>query len=157
MPYAVEADLDLVWGSDLVSLMARDPETGTRNSLMIAEACNGASAIVDGYLARRYPLPLVLGADGNAVLRQIAADIALWRLASVSADKMTEAVSKRYDEAKGFLERVADGKSAIPMPAPDVPAGSAAATAASDPDASPNEVRLFAQDRMFTRDRLRGL
>jgi len=156
MTYAVEADLDLVWGAETVTLMSADPESRRRNNARISEACAGAAAIIDGYLARRYALPLPLGNEGRAVLRQIAVDIAVWRLASTNAASMTEAIGKRYEEAKGFLDKVSEGKTAIPLAGQDG-AVTEAAAATSDADASPNEARMFSAERVFTRDRMRGL
>lgn len=162
MAYADATDLDLNWGAELVTRIALGPDGATRDAGMVNAACLAASSIIDGYLARRYALPLSLGVEGRAVLRGLAVDIAVWRLASRDAFTMTETIGKRHDAAVGFLDKVAMEKAAIPMlgqdrPA-DAPAGGSPAAAAPAPmaaDASPFASDLLADPRVFTRDRLR--
>ena len=165
MAYAVAADLDTNWGASAVTLMALGDDGETRNTALVDAACLSASAEVDGYLARRYALPLQLGPEGRAVLCGLAVDLAVWRLASRSPLTMTETIGKRRDSAIAFLDKVAMEKAAIPLLGQDAAGvnatgagaggGTGPSAAPADPDASPYASDLRADPRVFTRDRLR--
>ena len=150
MAYAAEVDLDAQWGANTVNLVSLDEATNQRDHARIAAALDAASAFMDGYLARRYALPLALSPNGATVLRTICCDIALARLAT-SADRMTEIYEGRRAEAIKFMVHVAESKAAVDL----LPASGSAATAG--PPVSPHETVLVAEDRLFTRRSLRGM
>ncbi|MBF0562236.1 MAG: DUF1320 domain-containing protein [Alphaproteobacteria bacterium] len=68
-----------------------------------ADALLRASAEIDSYLSRQYPLPL---AQVPPMLKVVCCDIAVYRLWQAP----TEDVISRYDRAVKWLRDVADGK-----------------------------------------------
>ena len=145
MAYAVEADLDATFGKSLVDLVTIDPVTLARNEAAIGQALDDASALIDGYLSVRYPLPLALMPGGISVVRALACNIALCALAS-TADRMSDLIQKRRDEAEKFLRDVAAAKANVPVYDP---------TAQPEP-LSPNEVLTNFSDRTFSSTTLGG-
>lgn len=151
MLYATQNDLDAVWGARLIDLLTLDPETTQRDQAKISEAVLDASAIIDSYAARRYALPLVLSDAGVRMTRGLCADLAVYRLA-VTADRMTEIIARRQEQAIKFLEAVAAAKAEIAVAAV---AGGAGAT--PGPAISPNEPVIVAPERVFDRNTLRSI
>lgn len=151
MLYATTGDLDAVWGAALIDLLTLDAATAQRDEGKIVEAIADASAQIDSFAARRYALPLTLTDAGARMTRGVCADIAVYRLAT-TADRMTEIITRRYDQAIRYLEAVAAGKAEI---ATTAVAGGAGAT--PGPAISPNEPVMIAPPRVFDRDTLRSI
>ena len=146
MAYASETDLDAKWGAEAVTLAAYDPISESRDETRILAALDAASSIMDGYLARRYALPLTATTGGATLLRNVCCDLAIGQLSNTPGSR-NEIVVDAEKRAIQFLRDVADAKAAIPLiPAPGAPA-----------DVSPNEAVMIADDRTFTRHRMRGL
>ncbi len=104
-PYATSAQLTARFGEDeLVSLTDRDGTAGTIVAAVLDVALTDASALINGYLAGRYTLPL---ATPPAMLERLCCDIARYGLYDNGA---SEQVSKRFDDSVRFLEMVAAGK-----------------------------------------------
>ncbi|MCB1833935.1 MAG: DUF1320 domain-containing protein [Geminicoccaceae bacterium] len=136
MPYATIQDmLDRFGERRLLDLTDRDGN-GAIDAAVIDLALADADALIDSYVGRRYGLPLD---PMPAVLRQIAVDIAFFRLqpATVSED-----VRKRYEDAQAFLQDFGAGKATL-----DVAGISSEQAATGGPAA-------ITQDRIFSRDRL---
>jgi len=117
MPYALKADmLEEYSEQELIQLTDRDiPTTGAIVDAVLDRALNGASAEIDGYLARYAGQVLTL-----PILTRYACDIARYRL---YRDAAPEEVRNRYKDAVRFMEMVASGKISL---------GVAAEAAASD-------------------------
>ncbi len=145
MAYALEADLDATFGKALVDIITIDPSTLVRNEIAIQQALDDASALIDGYVSVRYPLPLALTPGGVSVVRGLCCNIALCALAS-TADRMSDIIQKRRDEAVKFLTDVAAGRANAPIFDP---------TAQPEP-LSPNEVLTSFADRTFSPTTLGG-
>jgi len=145
MPYAASADLDAKWGAELVTLAAWDPVAEARDVNRIGVALAAAGAVIDGYLARRYALPLNPSADGALLLTNLNCDLAMGQLSNTPGAR-NEIVCEAEKRAIQFLRDVGDGKAVIPV----IPTTSA-------PDIAPNEPALLADDRLFTRRRMRSL
>ena len=144
MPYAAETDLDAKWGPELVTLAAWDPAADARSASRIAVALAAASAVMDGYFGRRYALPLNPSAAGALLLTNLACDLAMGQLSNTPGTR-NEIVVDAEKRAIQFLRDVGDGKAAVPV------------IAASAPDVAPNEPVMLANDRTFTRQRMRDL
>jgi phage gp36-like protein len=144
MPYAAETDLDAKWGPELVTLAAWDPAADARSESRIAVALAAASAVMDGYFARRYALPLNPTAAGALLLTNLACDLAMGQLSNTPGAR-NEIVANAEKRAIQFLRDVGDGKAAVPL------------VAANAPDVAPNEPVMVAADRTFTRQRMRDL
>lgn len=112
---------------------------------IVTEAVEDASGEIDGYLTKRYSLPLF---GPPKILNKFAKDIAVYNLFSrIGIDESTDQKTylNRYNAAIKFFELVADGKVSIGTEADD-PA-SAAATGFS----------AKSNTRLFTRGSMRGM
>jgi phage gp36-like protein len=146
MPYATETDLDAKWGPELVTLAAWDPAAQARSESRIAVALAAASAVMDGYFARRYALPLGPSADGALLLVNLACDLAMGQLSNTPGTR-NEIVADAEKRAIQFLRDVGEGKAAIPL----------VAAPSREPEVAPNEPAMVADTRTFTRNRMRAL
>ena len=112
---------------------------------IIEGAIADADAEIDGYLAKRYAVPL---SPVPKVINKFSKDIAVYNLFSrIGIDESTDQKTylNRYNAAIKFFELVADGKVSIGTEADD-PA-SAAATGFS----------AKSNTRLFTRGSMRGM
>ncbi|MGV8987648.1 MAG: gp436 family protein [Cypionkella sp.] len=117
MTYCTEADLIARYGNQmLVDLTDRaELATGTIDSAVVSAATAGAAAMIDGYLAGRYALPL---ADVPQTVAEIAMAIAVWRLhVGVPGDKVT----LDYKDARTSLEQIAKGVIRLSVAGVDAP------------------------------------
>jgi phage gp36-like protein len=146
LPYAAETDLDAKWGPELVTLAAWDPIANARSESRIAVALAAASAVMDGYFARRYPLPLNPSADGALLLVNLNCDLAMGQLSNTPGTR-NEIVAEAEKRATQFLRDVGEGKAAIPL----------VALPSREPEVAPNEPVLVSDHRLFTRQRMRDL
>lgn len=101
--YCSQQDLTMRFGESEIIELTDDEGTGVVNGSKIAQAIDDASALIDGYLAGRYQLPL---STVPTVLNRLAADIARYFLYDNGAN---EQVQKRYDDAEKFLKAVSKG------------------------------------------------
>lgn len=112
---------------------------------ILAEAVSDAEAEIDGYLAKRYPVPLD---PVPPVIAKLAKDIAVYNLfarVGISEDDRTKTYLTRYNAAVAYLRLVAEGKVDV--------AGAAGSSAAP----SGGGYKIRAQRRLFTRDGLEGM
>jgi phage gp36-like protein len=106
MPYATLAGLTARFGADmLVDLTDRAlPPAGEIDEGTVDEAIADADAIIDGFLAGRYALPL---AGTPRLIQTVAETIAAYKLhAQVAPDK----IEKDYRDALKLLERISSGE-----------------------------------------------
>ena len=120
MPYATQSDLIARFGTPLLVQLTdiNEPMTGAINATVVAAKLADAAAVIDGYLAGRYTLPLEAPPD---ILRVHACSIAL---AMLLGSQVTEAADRDYKLALDYLKGVARGD--IPLLPPQVavpPAG----------------------------------
>ena len=106
--YCTRDDLLDSFGTNVIE----DLEYGRPNA--VTEAIEDANGLIDGYLAARYPLPLV---TVPAVLKRIARDLVRYGLDIAPS----EVVSKRRDEAVKFLMSLSKGEVTLGMPAASEP------------------------------------
>lgn len=149
--FAALADVIARYPSE-ATILAADETTRQRDDSRIEAALDDATAEVRAILTARYTPEELERPDtySRATLRIYTTDIALYRVA-LSFGRSNERVKERYDVAIARLQAIASGKAALTFdnPAGAGPAAPAAAT-------SPNEAVVVGNDRMFTRDRLRG-
>lgn len=142
MSYAVKQDLIDRFGEkelrELTDRVNRPPTT--IDDTVVGRAVDDATALIDGYIGKKYSLPLVTVPD---ILVKTAADIARYYLHGKAADKdspvtaaYNQAVAWLKDVAKGLVELDDGGE--IPEPA-----GGGA-------------IKTSAPSRVFTRDSLKG-
>ncbi len=112
---------------------------------IIDGAIGDADAEIDGYLAKRYAVPLV---PAPKVINKFSKDIAIYNLFSrIGIDESTDQKTylNRYNAAIAFLKLVAEGKVSIGSESED-PA-TAAATGFT----------VKSNARLFTREQMRGM
>ena len=147
--YATIADITELYGPQSLYVADRNGD-GVPEGEAVERALVEAGYEIDSYLATRYALPLPAGTQVS-VLRQLAVDIAVYRLAQ-SRDVLTEELRRRYDDAIASLRRIADGRQALQLPAPEAAEGDASAEGAG-----PRPVFQGGPERLFSREKMRGL
>ncbi len=104
MTYATLTDLTTRFGAAELTQLT-DRLGGVQiDTAVIDQALNDASAVIDGYLAGRYALPL---SPVPSILISYACDLARERLWK---DAASELIVKRGDDARKFLALAAAGK-----------------------------------------------
>lgn len=140
MPYATLQQLTDRYGEEmLVQLTDRAvPATGLVDAAVVARAIADADALIDGFLAGRYALPL---AATPALVADLGAAIAVYRLhREVASDKVTA----DYRDALKTLGAIAAGSVRLDVAGVE-PAGSGS-----------GGVRMTEPNRPLTSDSLRG-
>lgn len=144
MAYATLQDLIDRFGAE--ELIQRTDRTNlpptTIDATVVAAAIADAEALVDGYIAKAYRLPL---AEVPPVLTRMVADIARYYLLGEVAAKDTPA-ARAYEQAISWLRDVARGVVALVQASTDAPA----------PQSGP-AVTIAGPSRIMSRDTLRGL
>lgn len=130
--YITEAAFERRFGDDELAGLLREGAS-------FADAENTAAALVDGYLASRYALPLAVV---PAIVVGWTADVLRFQLWE---DRAPEEVRQRYDDALKQLAELARGLISLPP-------GSEAATTEVDGF----ETAGFSAARVFTEDTLAG-
>jgi phage gp36-like protein len=146
MAYATQSDITDLYSADALYVADRDGD-GTVETEAVTRALEQASDEIDSYLAVRYRLPLP---EVPGILRQIAVDFALYRLA-LSRDVLSDEHRRRYEDGRDHLKRIADGRAALHLPSLE-----------ADPDGDgegdgPTPVVRHGPERLFSRDKMRGL
>lgn len=102
MAYTTQAQLQTRYGDRmLIGLTDRAyPATGVIDAAVVARALADTDAMIDGYLAARYALPLV---TTPVMIVDLAEMIAIWKLHTAAADPKIEADYKgALDMLKGL-------------------------------------------------------
>lgn len=149
--YISEQGLIRRYGDDLIARLSDRDGDADPDEDPVARAIVDAEGEINSYLGRQYDLPLtgvldVVEPETNTsvpdVLRRVAADIAIYRLAP-SHDMLTREQRKRYDDAVKWLTMVAEGQ---------VTLGTDEAA-----DAAGGGASITSNPRIFTRDTTDGL
>jgi len=152
--FATLTDLESRHPSELI-VLAADEQTGIRDDDRIVHALDDASAEVRTILKARYTVEDFgrLDADSLGGLKMFTIDIALYRIALAFA-RSNERIEDRYKAAVKRLEAIAAGRGGLSFVG-----GTGDGGGESDGGAviAPNEVVIDAPERVFTRNRLRGL
>lgn len=116
--YTDLARLTARYGADmLIRATDRGPvPTGTIDAAVVAKACDDAAALIDGYLAGRYALPL---AEVPPLVSALAEDIAIWRLHPYEPGDKLKA---DYDAAMRSLRDIGSGAIRLSVAGIDAPA-----------------------------------
>lgn len=140
MSYATLADLvTLVGSTELVELTDRAYEpTGDIDVAVVEAALESASGEIDGFLRARYSLPIA--GEPSILLRDLCTAMARFRLYK---DRATEEVRQRYEDALARCRDLSLGRMKLDV-------------AGVEQAAAPDAVNLVSQERIFSRDRMRG-
>lgn len=105
MPYATQQQLTDRYGAFmLVALTDRGAQTtGTIDPVVVARALADADAVIDGYLAGRYALPLTAT---QPLLTDIAQAITIWKLHTHETDPK---IKTEYETALKQLREIGAG------------------------------------------------
>jgi phage gp36-like protein len=109
MTYCTIAEIKAVFDDSLLIQLTDDADAGVINDDVITGAINDASAEIDGWLLRRYTLPLGTVPEN---LRKYAADIVLYDL-YCRREGPPDYVAKRYNDAIAYLKLAADGRVSV--------------------------------------------
>lgn len=140
--YATKQDLEDRDGSMLYNF-ALDRSTDTLNDVWIDEALATADDEINGYLSRRFVLPLPTVPD---LLKRNAIVIAFYWLADRD-NQATDLLRERYDRAIAKIKEIAAGKIDLGLPTPDMP-----------PEGTVGKVELVQEnERLFTRNSMKGV
>lgn len=140
--YATKQDLEDRDGSMLYNF-ALDRSTDTLNDVWIDEALATADDEINGYLSRRFVLPLPSVPD---LLKRQAIVISFYWLGDRD-NQVTKLLQERYDRAIAKVKEIAAGKVDLGLPTPDMP-----------PEGAVGKVELVQQnERLFTRNSLKGV
>jgi phage gp36-like protein len=138
MGYASAADLGKILSTRLQIDLTDDADLGVVDSDKIDNALEAADAEINVYLGERYSLPLT---DDHAILKKIAADIAVVNLYSLRQGP-PDNWQTRYDNDIDMLEKIRDGKLSLGIADPE--------TGSSD------SAEISSEPRIFTRDSLKS-
>lgn len=140
MTYATQQDLINRFGTVEVTELSDRDNTGAINAAIVAQALADADAMINGYVASRYTLPL---STVPAEINRLACDVARYFL----SQRPTEEVRTRYEDARAWLAQVAKGTFGLGI------SNDQAATPAA-PAGGPQVSQ--GADRQFTQDSLQG-
>lgn len=114
MAYCTDTDLITRYGEYELTQLTDRARVGAIDGSVLDQAIADAGAEIDGYLATAgYPTPLVAA---PYVLTRYACDLARWYLYD---EVRPDAVQRGADQARNWLERIADGRYRLPGLATD--------------------------------------
>ena len=135
MSYATAAELQDRFGETLTQIVGEDPMT----SKAVATALQAAAVELDSFLQSRFTLPLM---DVPELLRDLACDVAIYRLLSLRPDQEVKDARARYKDAIERLEKIREGRLDLGLPQDQLPS-------------RPAPVQITSSRRLFTRTSLR--
>ncbi len=111
MAYASNADIEQRLGSVAYVQLTDDEGTGAASEARVSEAREAAEGEVNGYLARRYAVPVdvSLHPELAAILRSVTLDLAEYRLHGRRPPIPADITGKREASLK-WLAAVAEGR-----------------------------------------------
>lgn len=113
--YASKADIDDLYGEDLLVRIADYNKDGTPDDEVIEKALRGADEVCDAYISAQYTVPVT---PVPGIIRTCAIDIAVYRIALGATTRTTE-MRQRYEDAIEHLKLIAAGKAGLGLPPVD--------------------------------------
>lgn len=136
MAYITQAEIEEQLPAEQLIQLTDDDGDGVADASVVADLIADAEAEVNGYLQTRYTLPL---ATVPQLIKKYTANIAVYN-AFGRRQRVSEAVTKRYDDTVKALDKIAKGQITLGIEDPP-PATSSDDVKASRP----------ASGRVFTR------
>lgn len=137
MPYATQQDYENRFGADELIQLTDKEGVGAFNADTFAQAQLDGDAEIDAWLHGRYVIPLT---TIPTVLVRVACDLYRYYL---HGSQVPEQIDKRYASQISFLKALSRGDVNLNLDTNATPA------------AAPDEVRVTAPDRTFSRESLR--
>ena len=137
MTYATQADLTARFGEDELIQLTDRSGAGTVDASVVNAALADADALINGYLAGRYGVPV---SPVPALLTRIACDLARHQLHGKAT---TDSVTAAQEQALRMLRDLASGTAVL--------TGAAPPAAGASPASSPGLVRMATPDRATDR------
>lgn len=153
-PFATLNDIEQRYPAELITLAANE-ETGIQDDDRVQRALEDASSEVRGILKARYTMADLakIDQDSAQLLKLYTIDITLY-LVALSFSRSNERIEERYERSIKRLEKMTQGKGGLSFEGGGSDSG-------TDTDGgsviSPNEVIIDAPERLFTRNKMRGL
>ncbi|MFT0861749.1 phage protein Gp36 family protein [Ancylobacter sp. G4_0304] len=140
------------------TILAADETTRERDDARIEAALTDAAAEIRVILFARYTRADLdrIDDDSREALRIYAIDIALYRVA-LAFGRGNDRVKDRYDIAIKRLEAIGAGKASLSFDGPGGGGAGGGGSALDPSSVGPAEAIVEAPERLFTRERLRGL
>jgi len=126
---------------DAVIDLTDDDRAGAVDQSRVNEAVSAASSLIDGFCGMRYSVPMN---PVPALIRCLAADIAIYNLYARRHESIPDTRRARYEDALSVLEKIVRGQAILDVPPPPSPAANAASSS------------FVAPGRVFTRETLDG-
>lgn len=114
MPYATQSDMTDRYGEQELIEQTDRTNTGLVDATVVARVLSDASAMIDGFMASRYVLPL---ASVPPLLVGLCCDLARYAL---YPDAVPTAVADRYKDAIARLKEIAAGTIKLDLETPAV-------------------------------------
>jgi phage gp36-like protein len=121
MAYATLQDMATRFGAEELTQLTDRANVDAIDSAPVNAALGDADALIDGYLAQRYAVPVV---PTPPMLRRLACDITRFLL---SGEAASQAVRSAYEEALAQLRDLSAGRAALPGAAAAAPGATPAA------------------------------
>lgn len=141
MAYCTIDDLRQSIPDDVLADLSDDAEGDVSDEQILAGLAESASSLMDSYFRPHYAVPL--SSPVPAIVVQYACFIAIYYIFSrqgLVEDTAEDTVRVNYEDAIKWLEGVRDGKTQLPV----------------DPPSPEAQVRFEGNERVFTRETLRG-
>ena len=136
MSYIVQADLSEQISEAQLIQLTDDSKSGVVDVDVVSKALADAEALIDGYVAVRYSLPIV---PTPPLLKKFAIDITIYNLYR-RRQRTPEDVRRAYEDDLKMLQAIA--------------AGSMVLEQASAPAATTQKGETFGPERVFSRDKM---
>src|SRR5262245_61353943 len=138
MSYITISDIEGQLSTAQLVQLTDDAKSGEVDTDKITKAIDDADAEVNGYVGRRYTVPVQPPVPD--LLQKLSTDIAVWNLYR-RRQRAPENVRQAYEDAIATLKMIAEGDMVLPIPTP--PSGLTGG-------------EVFGPERVFTRDKLKG-
>jgi phage gp36-like protein len=137
--YCTQADILERITAELLAQLTDDVDGDTIDSDVVSRAIADADSVIDGYVGKRYTLPL---STVPPVLLKASTEISIYNLYSRRMGAPDE-WRTRYEDNRSWLKELAAGKVTLGVESTE-----------STPKGAP--VEMSSNERQFTRDKLKG-
>lgn len=109
-PYATKADIDTLYGTRVLEVIADRDRDGNVDEDAVTRALTEATGEIESYISKRYLIPL---SPVPPLIRRVCVDIAAYHLAGLTGATMTNEIRARYERAIGLLKDISGGRAGL--------------------------------------------